>query len=215
MPVAVEITDDIKEAATPWRRRVRRQTARWDPATRLLQRGLRPPRLRRRRGRSAGAVAHSKREEAAARVPNRARGRTPICWARRRIQGRLRLYRDAGITTIQASSTAPGGAQLDALAQLMDLVREVDADFFFFFFFKKKKKKKKLRDRVTTTPEDVVTVVDDDLCDRKLRGRRHRHREDVEVVPAPGRRFEAKAICEPSIDQAGVASRPAWFVRRV
>ena len=42
------------------------------------------------------------------------------------VKDRLRLYRDAGITTLQAK--LDGAAPLDTLAQLIDLGAEVDAE---------------------------------------------------------------------------------------
>jgi hypothetical protein len=41
---------------------------------------------------------------------------------------RLRLYRAAGVTTLQVKSTGPYGRALDALAQLIDLVGEVNRE---------------------------------------------------------------------------------------
>ena len=38
---------------------------------------------------------------------------------------RLRLYRDAGITTLQAKLGGEHAARLDTLAQLIELVRQV------------------------------------------------------------------------------------------
>jgi len=41
------------------------------------------------------------------------------------VRDRLRVYRDAGITTVQAKLQGERAAQLDTLAQLIDLAREV------------------------------------------------------------------------------------------
>ena len=65
-----------------------------------------------------------KRAEAAARVPFDIGFKTNLLGPREVIRERIRLYRDAGITTLQAKVSGP--ARLDTVAQLVDLVREVD-----------------------------------------------------------------------------------------
>lgn len=72
-------------------------------------------------GRQAG-----RREEAAARVPFDLGFKTNLLGPPEVIRERVRVYRDAGITTLRAKVTGP--ERLDAVAQLIDLVREVDAE---------------------------------------------------------------------------------------
>ncbi len=67
-----------------------------------------------------------KREEAAARVPFDIGFNTNLLGPPEMIRERVRLYRDAGFTTLQAKVTGP--ERLDAVAQLVDLVREVDEE---------------------------------------------------------------------------------------
>jgi len=65
-----------------------------------------------------------KREKAAARVPFDIGFKTNLLGPPEVIRERVRLYRDAGITTLQAKVTGP--ERLDTVAQLVDLVREVE-----------------------------------------------------------------------------------------
>jgi hypothetical protein len=45
------------------------------------------------------------------------------------VRERLRLYRDAGVTTLRAGLTGTGvDAQIDQLGRLLDLVRDVNAE---------------------------------------------------------------------------------------
>ena len=67
-----------------------------------------------------------KRQQAAARVPFDIGFKTNLLGPPEVIRERVRLYRDAGITTLQAKVTGP--ERLDTVAQLVDLVREVDAE---------------------------------------------------------------------------------------
>ncbi|MEA3020681.1 MAG: hypothetical protein QOI47_2205 [Actinomycetota bacterium] len=67
-----------------------------------------------------------KRDEAAARVPIEIGQRTNLLGTPEMIKERLRLYRDCGVTTLRAG--LPRERDLDTLAQLIDLVREVDAE---------------------------------------------------------------------------------------
>ena len=64
------------------------------------------------------------RERAAARVPFDIGFKTNLLGPPDVIRDRIRLYRDAGITTLQAKVTGP--ERLDTIAQLVDLVRELD-----------------------------------------------------------------------------------------
>jgi alkanesulfonate monooxygenase SsuD/methylene tetrahydromethanopterin reductase-like flavin-dependent oxidoreductase (luciferase family) len=73
------------------------------------------------------------REAAAERVPVEIGLRTNLVGTDEVIRQRLRLYRDAGITTLRVSlATPPAGqpaaARLDQMGRLLDLVKEVNAE---------------------------------------------------------------------------------------
>jgi alkanesulfonate monooxygenase SsuD/methylene tetrahydromethanopterin reductase-like flavin-dependent oxidoreductase (luciferase family) len=67
-----------------------------------------------------------KRDEAAARVPIEIGEKTNLLGTPEMIKARLRLYRDCGVTTLRAG--LPKERDLDTLAQLIDLVSEVNAE---------------------------------------------------------------------------------------
>jgi F420-dependent oxidoreductase-like protein len=67
-----------------------------------------------------------RREEAADRVPLEFGAKTNLVGTPAMIADRLRLYRDAGITTLEAKLEGDRTAQLDTLAQLIDLVSAVN-----------------------------------------------------------------------------------------
>jgi hypothetical protein len=69
-----------------------------------------------------------RRDEAAARVPHEIGFRTNLLGPPATVKERLRLYRDAGITSLQAKLDGPPERRLDTLAQLLDLVAEVAAE---------------------------------------------------------------------------------------
>jgi alkanesulfonate monooxygenase SsuD/methylene tetrahydromethanopterin reductase-like flavin-dependent oxidoreductase (luciferase family) len=69
-----------------------------------------------------------KREEAAARVPRDIGFKTNLIGPPEIIRDRLRLYRAAGVTTLQVKSAGQGRATLDAIAALIDLVDEVNRE---------------------------------------------------------------------------------------
>jgi F420-dependent oxidoreductase-like protein len=69
-----------------------------------------------------------RREEAAARVPIALGRQTNLLGPPAAITQRLRVYRDAGITTLQAKLSGEATARLDTLAQLLDLVRAVSEE---------------------------------------------------------------------------------------
>ncbi|MEP7024955.1 MAG: LLM class flavin-dependent oxidoreductase [Actinomycetota bacterium] len=69
-----------------------------------------------------------RRDEAAVRVPAELGHATNLLGTPDTVRSRLRLYRDAGITTLQAKLDGDYAARLDTLAQLVDLVREVTAE---------------------------------------------------------------------------------------
>ena len=64
-----------------------------------------------------------RREEAAARVPFDLGFKKNLLWPPDVIRERARLYRNAGITTLQAKVSGPG--RLDTVAQLVDLVADL------------------------------------------------------------------------------------------
>jgi F420-dependent oxidoreductase-like protein len=66
-----------------------------------------------------------RRDEAAARVPAEIGYATNLLGTPAMVADRLRLYRDAGITTLQAKLAGDHETRLDTLAQLVDLVRQV------------------------------------------------------------------------------------------
>jgi alkanesulfonate monooxygenase SsuD/methylene tetrahydromethanopterin reductase-like flavin-dependent oxidoreductase (luciferase family) len=67
-----------------------------------------------------------KREEAAARVPREIGEKTNLLGTPEMIKARLRLYRDCGVRTLRVG--LPQERDLDTLAQLLDLVREVNEE---------------------------------------------------------------------------------------
>mgnify|MGYP001818010032 FL=1 len=125
MPVAVEITDDPEEAG---RRHADGYAftigAMGAPGKNFYNRAFSAQGY----GDDVAAVYElwqaGKREAAAARVPFDIGFKTNLLGPPEVIRERVRLYRDAGITTLQAKVTGP--ERLDTVAQLVDLVREVD-----------------------------------------------------------------------------------------
>jgi len=69
-----------------------------------------------------------RRDEAADRVPLELGLKTNLLGTPGMIAERLRLYRDAGITTLEAKLSGDPGSRLDALAQLVELVRQVSLE---------------------------------------------------------------------------------------
>jgi F420-dependent oxidoreductase-like protein len=69
-----------------------------------------------------------RRDEAAARVPAELGSVTNLLGTPAMVTERLRLYRDAGVTTLQAKLGGDHDARLDTLAQLIELVRQVSAE---------------------------------------------------------------------------------------
>ena len=67
-----------------------------------------------------------KRDEAAARVPIEIGEKTNLLGTPEMIKARLRLYRDCGVTTLRVG--LPKERDLDTLAQLIDLVREMNEE---------------------------------------------------------------------------------------
>ena len=69
-----------------------------------------------------------KRDEAAERVPLEIGMHTNLLGTPSMIKERLRTYRTAGINTLQAKIPGKGETQLEDIAQLLDLVREVNTE---------------------------------------------------------------------------------------
>jgi hypothetical protein len=69
-----------------------------------------------------------RREEAADRVPREIGLKTNLLGTPAMVKDRLRLYRQAGVTTLQAKLDGALQHKVDALAQLIDLVNEVNAE---------------------------------------------------------------------------------------
>jgi F420-dependent oxidoreductase-like protein len=67
-----------------------------------------------------------RRDDAAARVPFDIGFKTNLLGPLDVVRERVRKYRDAGISTLQAKVSGPD--RLDTVAQLVDIVREVDAE---------------------------------------------------------------------------------------
>ena len=67
-----------------------------------------------------------KRDEAAARVPIELGFKTNLLGPADTIKERLRLYRSAGITSMQAKVSGPH--RIDIVAQLIDVMNELNAE---------------------------------------------------------------------------------------
>ena len=131
--MAVEITDDVDEAA---KRHARGYAftigAMGSKATNFYNAAF----TRQGFGDDVNAVQDlwlaGRRDEAADRVPIELGFKTNLLGPPTTVKERLREYRDAGITTLQAKLDGDRQHRLDTLAQLIDLVdetnREADAD---------------------------------------------------------------------------------------
>jgi F420-dependent oxidoreductase-like protein len=71
---------------------------------------------------------NGQREEAAARVPVELGLKTNLLGTAAMIKDRLRLYRDAGITTIQAKLAGDRQKRVETAAQLVELIDELNAE---------------------------------------------------------------------------------------
>jgi F420-dependent oxidoreductase-like protein len=129
IPVGVEITDDVEEAAGRHARgyaftigAMGSKDANFYNAA-FTRQGY---------GDDVRAVQQlwldGRREEAAARVPIELGQRTNLLGTAAMIKDRLRLYRAAGITTLQAKLDGARTQRLDTLAQLVELVQEVSKE---------------------------------------------------------------------------------------
>ena len=129
IPVSLEITDDVDEAA---RRHAAGYAFTIGAMGSKAQNFYNAAFARQGFADDVAAVQQlwldGQREQAAARVPPEIGFRTNLIGPPDVLKERLRLYRDAGVTTLQIKPTGPGPEALDALAHLLDLVAEVDAD---------------------------------------------------------------------------------------
>ena len=129
IPVAVELTDDVDEAS---RRHARGYAftigAMGSKDTNFYNAAF----ARQGFADDVKAVQElwlaGKREKAADRVPVELGYKTNLLGPPETIKARLRLYRDAGITTLQAKLPGDRQQQLDTLARLIDLVAEVSRE---------------------------------------------------------------------------------------
>lgn len=129
MPVAVEITDDVDEA-------VRRHARGY--AFTIGAMGSKDQNFYNAAFARQGFAADvaevqdlwlaGDREAAAARVPLDLGAKTNLLGTADMVRDRLRVYRDAGITTVQAKLQGDREQQLDTLAQLVELAREVGSE---------------------------------------------------------------------------------------
>ncbi|CAN5792521.1 LLM class F420-dependent oxidoreductase [soil metagenome] len=129
IPVAVEITDDADEAAS----RHARGYAFTIGAMGLPGQNFYNDAFARQGFADDVAAVQSlwlagKREEAAARVPVDLGAKTNLLGPPDVIKDRLRRYRDAGITTLQAKLEGPIDQRLATLAHLLELAADVDAE---------------------------------------------------------------------------------------
>lgn len=129
MPVAVEITDDVDEAV---RRHARGYAFTIGAMGSKTQNFYNAAFSRQGFADDIEAVQElwlaGKREEAAERVPLDIGAKTNLLGTADMIRDRLRVYRDAGITTMQAKLQGDRREQLDTLAQLIDIARDVAAE---------------------------------------------------------------------------------------
>ena len=129
IPVAVEFTDDVEEAA---RRHARGYAFTIGAMGSSEQNFYNAAFARQGFGDDVAAVQDlwlaGRRDEAADRVPAELGLKTNLLGPPDMVAERLRLYRDAGITTLQAKLAGDPGSRLDTLAQLIELVGEVSRE---------------------------------------------------------------------------------------
>ena len=129
IPVAVEFTDDVDEAAARHARgyaftigAMGSKSSNFYNAA-FARQGLAD---------DVAAVQDlwlaGRREQAAERVPRDIGFKTNLLGTPAMVKDRLRLYRQAGITTLQAKLHGALQHKLDTLAQLLELVSEVNAE---------------------------------------------------------------------------------------
>jgi F420-dependent oxidoreductase-like protein len=129
IPVGVEFTDDVDEAA---RRHARGYAFTIGAMGSKEQNFYNAAFTRQGFGDDVTAVQDlwlaGRREEAADRVPRELGFGTNLLGPASMVKERLRLYRDVGITTLQAKLDGGRSQRLDTLAQLVNLVGEVSRE---------------------------------------------------------------------------------------
>jgi F420-dependent oxidoreductase-like protein len=129
MPVAVEFTDDFDEAA---RRHASGYAFTIGAMGSRTQNFYNAAFARQGFAEDVAAVQSlwldGKRDEAAARVPLALGWKTNLLGTAGMIKERLRLYRAVGISTLQAKLNGTATERLDTLAELLDVVGEVNAE---------------------------------------------------------------------------------------
>ena len=127
IPVSVEFTDDVDEAA---RRHARGYAFTMGAMGSKHQNFYNAAFERQGFADDVTAVQDlwlaGRRDEAADRVPVEIGMNTNLLGTAAMVKARLRRYRAAGVTTLQAKLPGQTSQQLDAIAQLIDLVREVN-----------------------------------------------------------------------------------------
>ncbi len=129
MPVAVEFTDDVEEAG---RRHADGYAftigAMGSPGRNFYNQSF----TKQGYGDDVAAVydlwQSGRRDEAAARVPFDIGYKTNLLGPPDAVADRVRLYRDAGITTLQAKVSGTRQQQIDTVAQLVEIVADVTAE---------------------------------------------------------------------------------------
>jgi len=129
IPVAVEFTDDVEEAA----RRHARGYAFTIGAMGSRQQNFYNAAFARQGYTDEVAAVRDlwlagRRDEAADLVPLELGLKTNLLGTPGMIAERLRLYRDAGITTLQAKLAGDAGSRLDTLARLIELAGQVGGE---------------------------------------------------------------------------------------
>jgi F420-dependent oxidoreductase-like protein len=129
IPVAVEITDDVEEASARHARGYAFTMGAMGSRTTNFYNAAFA-----RQGYADDVEAvqalwlDGRRDAAAARVPHEIGFKTNLLGPPDTVKARLRLYRDAGITSLQAKLDGPPERRLDTLAQLLGLAAEVAAE---------------------------------------------------------------------------------------
>jgi F420-dependent oxidoreductase-like protein len=132
IPVGVEITVDEESAAAAAQRHARGYAFTIGAMGSREQNFYNAAFRRQGYGADVDAVQDlwlaGRRDEAADRVPVELGAKTNLIGTPDMITERLRLYRDAGVTTLQAKLDGDASARLDTLAQLVDLTAAVSRE---------------------------------------------------------------------------------------
>ena len=132
IPVGVEFTTDEDEAAVAARRHARGYAFTIGAMGSKAQNFYNAAFARQGYGADIQAVQRlwlaGRRDEAADRVPVELGAKTNLVGTPAMIAARLRLYRDVGVTTLEAKLTGDRGQQLDALSRLIELAAKVTGE---------------------------------------------------------------------------------------